>query len=180
MNACTPEIWDKTIKPLRERSGVTSIYPTKADDYLVKYFLNTITDPVLLEVRRERGVELTMENLRQHAIRRWHMGELLVKVKTGMYIPSIETDLDLDLDGTPDNIVSANLTEKAGLSVLTINYNGSNKSGTGHILSEGDHGYIMVHTKLQSGYHWSEKKYLSPIPSADVTLNPDLTQNYGW
>lgn len=179
-NACTQEVWDKTIKPLRERAGVTSIYPTKADDYLVKYFNNTITDPVILEVRRERGIELTMENLRQHDIRRWHMGDLLVKVKTGMWISEIEKDLDLDLDGTPDNIVSAALTEKAGLSVLTINYNGSNKSGTGHVLSEGDHGYIMVHTKLQAGYHWSEKKYLSPIPSSDVTLNSDLTQNYGW
>jgi len=56
------EVWDKTIKPLRERAGVKSIYPTAADPYMVEYFQNQVTDPFILEVRRERGIELTMEN----------------------------------------------------------------------------------------------------------------------
>lgn len=180
LGECTQDVWNKTLKLTRERAGVKSIYPTAADPYMVKYFLGTVTDPVILEVRRERGVELTMENLRQRDIRRWHMGELLVKAKTGIWIPSLETPMDLDGDGVMDNIVSSVLTEKPGLKVLTVNYNGSTKSGAGHILSEGDHGYIITSTKLVAGYNWTEKKYLYPIPSGSVTLNEGLSQNYGW
>ncbi len=180
LGECTQAVWDKTIKPLRERGGVKSIYPTEADPYLVNYFLNTVTDPVILEVRRERGVELTMENQRQRDIRRWHLGELLVKPKTGIWIPALETPMDLDGDGKNDNVVSSTKTEAAGLKVLTVNYNGSTKSGAGHILSEGDHGYIITSTTLCDGYKWEEKKYVYPIPLSSVTLNSNLTQNYGW
>lgn len=181
LGACNQEVWNKTIKLLRERSGVTSIYPTAADPYMVQYFLNSVTDPVILEVRRERGIELTMENIRQQDIRRWHMGELLIKQKTGMWIPAIETDLDLDGDGTPDNIVSAVLTEKPGMKVLTINVDGkTQKSGLNHRLSEGDHGYILPYQANREQYSWSEKKYLYPVPSPTVTFNENLDQNKGW
>ena len=180
LGACTQDVWNKTIKVLRERSGVKSIYPTSADPYMVKYFLGKVTDPLILEVRRERGVELCMESLRQEDCRRWHMGELLVRQKTGMYIPEIEKDLDIDGDGKVDNIVSAKLTEKNGMKVLTINLNGSKKSASGHILSEGDHGYIKCHTDYFKVYHWSEKKYLYPIPNVSVTMNENLGQNAGW
>ena len=149
---------------------------------MVKYFNGKVTDPVILEIRRERGIEFTMENLRQQDIRRWHMGELLVRVKTGMYIPALETDLDLDGDGTPDNIVSNRLVEKAAMSVLPVDLEGGNEnfSTSGNYLSDGDHGYILGYTKYQQGYQWTENKYLYPIPSADVTSNPDLVQNAGW
>lgn len=181
LGECTQEVWDKTIKPLRERAGVVSIYPTAADPYMVNYFLNSVTDPVILEVRRERGIELIQENQRQQDIRRWHMGDLLVKQKTGMWIPAIETDLDLDGDGVNDNIVSAVLTEKAGMKVLTINVDGMpNKSANNHRLSEGDHGYILPYQANREQYHWSEKKYLYPVPGASVTLNSNLDQNAGW
>ena len=177
---CNETVWNATVKLVRERAGVKSIYPTAADPYMVKYFLGEVTDPVILEIRRERGIEFTMENLRQQDIRRWHMGELLIRPKTGMWIPSIETDLDLDGDGVADNIVSAKLTEKAGLHVLTINYNGSTLSGTGHELSQGNKGYIMPYRANQKQYTWSEKKYLYPVPGPSVTMNDQLDQNAGW
>ena len=181
LGQCDQAVWDKSVKLVRERAGVKSIYPTSADPYMVKYFLGQVTDPVILEIRRERGTEFVMESQRQHDIRRWHMGELLVKPKTGMWIPAIETELDLDGDGTPDNYVSAEVTEKPGLHVLTINVDGKpQKSGTDHRLSEGDHGYILPYRANQQQYRWEEKKYLSPVPSSDITLNPDLSQNAGW
>ena len=144
------------------------------------YFLDQVSDPLILEIRRERGIELTMENIRQQDIRRWHMGELLVKQKTGMWIPAIETDLDLDGDGTVDNMVSAKVSEKTGVHVLTINYNGSSLSGMGTTLSEGNKGYILPYTANQKDYRWEEKKYLYPVPAASVTLNDKLDQNPGW
>ena len=181
LGACTQAVWDATIKLLRERAGVKSIYPTAADPYMMKYFPG-VTDPVILEVRRERGIELTMENIRQQDIRRWHMGELLVRQKTGMWIPSIETDLDLDGDGTPDNMVSQLLTEKAGIKVLHIvpkNYTPT-KDEDYHQLSEGDHGYILPYMGNRSQYKWEEKKYLYPVPASSVTMNDNLDQNAGW
>lgn len=180
LGECTKAVWDKTVALTRARSGVKSIYPTAADPYMKAYFNNTVTDPVILEIRRERGTEFPMENLRQDDIRRWHMGALLVKQKTGIYIPALEKALDLDEDGITDNFVSSKVTEKAGLRVLTVNYNGSSLSGAGHVLSEGNKGYIRVATYIQQGYTWSEKKYLYPIPAPDITLNADLGQNYGW
>ena len=182
LGQCTAAVWDQTIKPLRERSGVKSIFPTVADPYMVKYFNNTITDPIILEIRRERGVEFAMEGLRYQDDMRWHMGDLLIKTKTGMYIPAIEVDLDLDGDGKADNIVSNKLKEKSGMYVLQIDWDGGNAnfSGAGHRLSEGDHGYILGYKKLSDSYTWPEKKYVRPIPTSDVTLNPDLTQNAGW
>ena len=180
LGECTPDVWNKTIKPLRERAGVKSIYPQTADPYMVEYFLGSVTDPILLEIRRERGTELTMENMRQRDIRRWHMGELLVKAKTGIWIPALDVELDLDGDGVNDNIVSAVITEKPGLKVLTVNHNGSSKSGAGHILSEGDHGYIITNTAIVEKYRWEEKKYLMPVPASSITFNDGLSQNYGW
>ena len=173
LGACSEAVWNATIKVLRERAGVKSIYPVSADPYMVKYFNGEVTDPVILEVRRERGIELTMENIRQQDIRRWHMGELLIKQKTGMWIPAIETPLDIDGDGTPDSYFSKIVSEKAGLKVLQI-------SDNNHRLSEGDHGYILPYGINQRQYTWSEKKYLYPVPLSSVTMNDDLDQNEGW
>lgn len=167
--------WDRSVKLVRERAGVTSIYPVEADPYLVAYYQNRVTDPCILEVRRERGTEFTMENLRQDDIMRWAQGELLVKQKTGIWIPAIETPLDLDGDGVPDSFVSAEVTEKAGLKVLSIA-----NSGAAHKLSEGDHGYILVATALCAEYSWHDYKYLRPIPASALLENPNLEQNPGW
>lgn len=180
LGQCSQDVWDKSVKLVRERAGVKSIYPSKADPYLVEYFLNTVTDPVILEIRRERGTEFVMEGLRMQDVMRWHIGERLIMPKTGIWISGIEQNLDLDLDGQPDNYVSAKVMEKAGINVLAINYNGSLLSSAGHYLSEGDHGYIIAYSAFCEGYSWSEKKYLYPIPSADVTLNEGLGQNAGW
>jgi len=170
----TEAVWNKTIKLLRERAGVKSIYPTKADPYMVKYFDGKVTDKYILEVRRERGIELTMENQRQNDIRRWNMGELLVRQKTGIWIPATETELDLNRDGKAENYVSATVKEKPGFSVLDL------KAAAGHKLSEGDHGYILPNTALVAKYTWSDKKYLYPIPPRALSENKNLTQNNGW
>lgn len=176
----TEEVWNKTIKLLRERAGVKSVFPAKADPYMVKYFLDKVTDPFILEVRRERGTELCMENVRQDDDMRWHMGDLLVRQKTGMYIAEIDKELDLNNDGKMDNIVSATKKESPGLGLLQINYNGSTLSAVEHILSDGNKGYIIPFTKYYKTYKWEEKKYVRPIPNVSVTMNDKLGQNAGW
>lgn len=194
LGECTEDIWNKSVKLTRERAGIKSIYPTVADPYLVKYFLNTVTNPVILEIRRERGVEFTMENLRQYDVSRWHMGELLIKPKTGIWVcdeanqitQDKDAELDLNGDGKTDNVVSARKSEIKGMLVLPVNAegiktaSGKANSGAGHILSNGTWGYVITNTTVVEGYQWEEKKYVYPIPSSTVTLNENLTQNKGW
>jgi len=59
------------VTPARSRSGLIVLFHTSSDisfssafPYMVEYFQNQVTDPFILEVRRERGIELTMENSR--------------------------------------------------------------------------------------------------------------------
>ena len=69
-------VWNETIKPLRERAGVDGTMPATADPYMIEYFLGTVTDNALLEIRRERGCELILENVRWDDDMRWGMGKL--------------------------------------------------------------------------------------------------------
>lgn len=169
-------VWDKTIKPLRERSGVKSIFPTTADPYLVAYFQDRVTDAKILEVRRERMVEFTMENIHQDDVYRWAQGELLIKQRTGMWIPAINTALDLDGDGVNETWVSNTEKEKSGMKVLAID----SASSSGTVLSEGDHGYIKPHVNNYASYVWHDYKYLRPIPKSALLENGNLEQNPGW
>jgi len=174
LNQFNADVWNETIKLLRERAGIVSIYPTKADPFMKAYFLNKVDNPVILEIRRERGVELTMENQRQHDVRRWAMGELLIKQKTGIWIEEIEKDIDLNKDGVFESFVSKTVKEKSGRTVLDLN------AAAGHKLSEGNKGYILPNSALVKDYTWSDKKYLTPIPKSAIIANDKLVQNYGW
>ena len=170
----TSDIWDKTIKPLRERAGVTSIYPTTADPYMVEYFQNQVTDPFILEVRRERGIELTMENVRYDDIIRWHQGELFARPWKGVWISAVDTPLDLNADGTPETIVTANPKLQSTLNILMID----GASEAGHKLSRGTSGNILPSTALER--KWQDYKYVKPIPTTARQENPNLTQNPKW
>lgn len=163
--------WNRSITPLRNRAGVASIYPSVADPYLAAYYQNSISDPILLEVRRERGVELCLEmGLRWGDLMRWHLGDLLsssVNPWTGMYIPNSNVPMDLNSDGIIDFEIGT--TE----SVKSIVVNSSNANQTFSINSDNN---------LQWNYQrvWSEYKYLRPIPTEAIIRNGNLTQNYLW
>lgn len=172
-------VWDQTIAPLRSRAGVTSVIPAKADPYMEAYFLNTVTDKWILEVRRERGIELCLEmGLRWDDDMRWHMGDLLTSDNnpwTGIYIGSTSYTYDYTGLSTDDNgdpvpdfyIRPGEDTEHS----IAISNTGANQTfslnGEGNIVWE----YRRV---------WSEKKYLRPIPLTAITRNPNLEQNALW
>lgn len=170
----TENVWNKTIKPLRVRAGVKSIYPVNADPYMVEYFQGRVTDPFVLEVRRERGIELTMEGLRYNDLIRWRQGELFVRQRIGIWIPEIETPLDFNADGTPETIVTRNSKLSSTLNILQID----EASQAGHKLSEGSFGNILPNTALL--HEWHDYKYVRPIPTTAIQENPNLSQNPGW
>lgn len=168
-------IWDQTIKPLRARAGVTPIYPTSADPYMVEYFQNKVSDPFILEIRRERGIELTMEDQRWDDIMRWHQGELLARPWKGIWIEESETPLDLDGDDEDDTIVTKNANLKSELNILYID--GAKQST--HKLSHETYGNILPFC-VNSDRSWHDYKYVFPIPATALMQNPNLVQNKGW
>lgn len=165
-------IWDMTIKPLRERAGVTSIRPATPDQYMVDYFLNSVKNSDILEIRRERGIELFMENLRWDDCMRWRMGKLLARTWHGMYVPAMNVNYDLDGDGKPDVCF---VTKTPSTTIKGVQYR---IIGTDFQLTNGTSGYLISYPNLDRG--WQDKKYTHPIPTGAIKKNPNLGQNAGW
>lgn len=166
--------WDNTIKVLRTRAGITSsIMPVTADSYLQTEFFPAISDAVLLEIRRERGVELSLEALHYDDLIRWKAAKLLEKPYTGLYVPAKGQLLDLNEDGVMDvSFVDAVPSPKvAGVVYVVVN-------GTTIKLSNGNSGNLLWLTNTPKAFE--DKKYYYPIPLAQTLLNPKLTQNTGW
>jgi hypothetical protein len=64
LGTLTDEDWQKTIGALRARAGITggiSTRPSTIDTYFQSYYFPEISDPVLLEIRRERAIELSLD-----------------------------------------------------------------------------------------------------------------------
>ena len=163
--------WDRTIAAIRNRAGVQAVYPVSADPYLVNYYKNTVTDPVLLEIRRERAIELCLENgLRWDDLMRWHMGSLLTSGENpwiGIYVPDVTEKYDFNADGTIDFQIGT--TESPN----TIKLNPAATTQTFSRNADGN--LVWNYPRL-----WEEKKYLRPIPLEAITRNPNLEQNNLW
>lgn len=166
-------IWNQTIAVLRNRAGIPSLPPVDADPYLQEVYFPGITDKYLLEIRRERGIELCYEGLRYDDLLRWKKGDLLEMSWKGIYVPGLDVPMDLDGNGTPDVsfVTEAPSTGTQGVFYFVID----NKSSR---LSEGDSGNILW--REDETRIFDEKKYLHPISEDDIILNPNLTQNPGW
>ena len=181
LGAMTPGYWTETIGALRARAGITgstlTTLPAEADPYLVEYYKGKFTDPVLLEVLRERAVELVFEGLRPDDLRRWHIGELFAdSPMNGMYVPALG-EYDLNGDGTMDVLFYQG--EKPGSSNPAIAFvDVSPSTAAGRLqLSNGTSGEVLFNPGVRE---WLDKKYLYPIPETDIIRNPALGQNPGW
>ncbi|MBN9384608.1 MAG: RagB/SusD family nutrient uptake outer membrane protein [Chitinophagaceae bacterium] len=171
-----PDDWAKTIGALRQRAGITAwnTLPTVVDPYMKTNYFNDVDDPVLMEIRRERGIELALEGFRFADLTRWKHGELTTKVWTGMYVPAINQLLDLDQDGNPDVYFYQGTTAPGNLKGVTY----ISVSGASQKLEHGTYGEIHWLEDLTP--QWDNKFYLYPIPYNDLQLNPNLGQNPGW
>lgn len=175
LGECDETVWNATVKPLRERAGVEGKIPATYDPYVAAYFKNQTTDKWVLEVRRERGVELAFEGVRYDDIMRWKQGDLIENVWQGIYIPQKGEAYDLNGDGVKD-VAVVDKEPPAGEKIKGVQYVVIGKTNR---LSEGDHGYIEF--GFNQGRKWDDKKYLRPIPLTATQINPALLpQNPGW
>jgi hypothetical protein len=181
LGTLTDADWAMTIGALRERAGITgglTTKPTVVDPYLQETYFPDITDPVILEIRRDRGIELAMEGFRFYDLMRWKRGELLEMEWNGMYVPAIDTPLDLNQDGTPDvvyYITPPATTPPYPAIPVSETYGGQPNP---YKLREGDHGEIIWLHNIKR--KWEDKNYYYPIPETHILTNPNLTQNPGW
>ncbi|OFX82214.1 MAG: carbohydrate-binding protein SusD [Bacteroidetes bacterium GWC1_47_7] len=166
-------IWNQTIAILRRRAGVNALPPVEADPYMQAVYFPAISDKYLLEIRRERGIELCYEGLRYDDLLRWKRGDLLEMSWKGIYVPGLDIPMDLDGNGTPDVsfVLKSPQTATPGVFYFVID----NKASR---LSEGVKGNILW--REDETRVFDEKKYLYPISENDIILNPALTQNPGW
>jgi hypothetical protein len=171
--------WAKTVGALRARSGITgglANLPTRVDPYLQSTYFPDISNPVILEVRRERGIELVLEGQRFADLVRWKHGELLAMPWLGFYVPKANQLMDLNEDGIPDVYFYTGTAPTGQVAGVTyINVSGGTQQRS---LQLADHGQLtwLLNTKRA----WSDNMYLNPIATADLTVNPNLRQNPGW
>lgn len=173
---------DKSIKLLRDRVGMPNIDLAVAnaspDPYLMAEDAGypNVTGAnagVILEIRRERTVELFDENFRFYDLIRWKNGQAITHKFLGMYFPAPGA-YDLDGNGTLDVCFYTD-SAPSGLPANVVKF----KIGERIFFTEGDHGYVDVTPNLPGV--WNENlDYFYPIPTDELTLNPNLVQNPGW
>ena len=176
LNQMTPQLWSETVGALRERAGITgstlTTLPTVADPYMIEFYNNKWTDPVMLEVLRERCVELVQEGVRSDDLIRWRLGELFEAVHNGMYIPALG-GYDFNNDGVIDVYFAQSQAQVSPGVDATFFFILNDDP---RWLTDGTSGEIIWNVDRE----WLDKKYLYPIPEAALLRNPALGQNPGW
>jgi len=183
LGTLTDADWAITIGVLRARGGITgglTTKPTVVDPYLQSVYFPGITDPVILEVRRERGIELCLEGFRFADILRWKRGELMNLEWNGFYVPALVTPMDLNEDGIMDVAFFQGTKPSpaiAGVTYVDVSPLVSGKSNS-ELLKNGTFGELTWMNNISR--KWEDKMYYYPIPATDLITNPNLGQNPGW
>ncbi len=183
LGTLTQDDLEKSINDLRMRVGMPPLSLTEAnanpDSYLTseEYGFTNVSGAnqgVILEIRRERAIELMQEGFRYDDLVRWKAGVCVDQPIMGMYFTGAGS-YDFNGDGAVD-IVLYNVGEAKpevdGAQIYEI--------GTDLTLSEGDHGYLDYHANIKRMGFNEERDYLYPIPINERSLNHNLTQNPGW
>ncbi len=183
LGTLTDEEWASTIGALRARAGITgglTTKPTVVDTYLQSVYFPDITDPVILEVRRERGIELCLEGFRFPDILRWKRGELMKMEWNGFYVPELVTPMDLNEDGILDVAFYQGTKPSpavSGVTYVDVSAQVGGKDNSQRLKND-TYGELTWMNNLTR--NWEDKHYYYPIPETDRLLNPNLGQNPGW
>lgn len=161
LNTCTQAVLDNTINKLRDRVEMAHLTTTPAADSKPINYGYSLSN-LIYEIRRERRIELIAEGHRLDDLKRWNAMKLLENPKT-MFGLKITPTIIKEYEGA-------------------VSFGG--ESGRPVIEYEGDtYLYQYVSKSLNDeGRKWSanDRRWLYPLPTNELTLNPNLTQNPGW
>ena len=173
-----------TIDVIRARVGMPAMktVPVTEDPLMKEYYPNATGSQLaaILEIRRERTVELCFEGFRQWDLLRWKEGKWLTPKSTsgfqGIYLPGLG-EFDLDNDGKIDLCVyqgTKPATTAPASNVIEVG------AASNYTLTEGTKGNLTYYAT--ENYVWDEgKDYLWPIPEDQRQItNGALSQNPGW
>lgn len=181
----TQAVMDATINELRERAGMPHLTMAVPPDPVQAARYPQVTNPVLLEIRRERRVEMALEGRRLDDVNRWGAGKLLEKEPVGMYFPGLgrydltgdEVD-DIVLLNESDAIPDPKETNSLGQELIYYKVGSVGNISAGVYLTNGTSGNIVA--TPERGMFTEPKHYYRPIPASEVQLNPNLEQVFGW
>ncbi|WET68685.1 RagB/SusD family nutrient uptake outer membrane protein [Sphingobacterium sp.] len=178
---------DRSINLLRRRAGMPDmVVSVGIDPVMAARYSNVESNQrnLVLEIRRERRVELAFEGFRFTDLMRWDVGELLKNKREGIYFSGLGQH-DMTGDGIPDIVLLASsssipaVKEKNSLGRELQYYRvGRFGQDVGVFLSEGNNG--TVETIENTGTFEVPKFYYRPIPQGEILLNDNLKQIFGW
>lgn len=178
---------DLSINLLRHRAGMPSLALSPPIDPVQAAKFPNISSAQraeILEIRRERRVELAFEGFRHDDLMRWEAGKLLENEPQGIYFSRLGQH-DLNGDGVPDIVLLSasqsipNERENNSLGVPLIYYRvGTFGQNVSVFLGGAASGNIQV--TEDAGSFVAPKYYYRPIPQAQAALNPNLSQLFGW
>ncbi len=155
LGTCTQAVLDNTVNKLRKRAGMPSLLLSEipadpAMDARYANYCGYTPSPLLREIRRERRVELVMENSRWDDLVRWKAGKFLTApqavrgLKFNQYqYPGVVVNRDVFLDN------------EGYLSPYKVSL------PSGRTFQE-------------------PKQYYFPIPIEELVINKNLSQSPGW
>ena len=198
LGTLTQEDLKISIKKIRDRVGMPNIDMDAAnanpDPYLcaLESGYQNVTGPnkgVILEIRRERTIELLLEGFRYYDIIRWKEGKVFEQPYKGMYFPGLTQgsgDNRYDVfdmnDGTVGDTEKVDICIYTGKKPSVKNIRKFYKLGDEFVLTDGDKGNITCHDIEKEPRQWREDRdYLYPIPTQERLLsNGTLSQNPNW
>lgn len=187
LGTITDDDLNLTINDLRDRAGFDfAKYPQARltlanvpdDPYMAEIYnkhVGYVPSKIIREIRRERRVELMIENMRREDLIRWKAGGLYTVPQRGMKITDDKLKLySKTTSGAPyPEAIGHNY--KVWVQEALLNSN---------VYRDADQFIIPypISKRITDGtLKWNDRHYLQPIPSQEIVLNPNLApQNPGW
>ena len=191
---------DKSVNLLRSRVGMPKLKSdVKLDDYMARcypnYTMSTGNKALVLEVRRERIIELIFEGFHRYDVLRWKEGaqqkndqyDLCGSSVSGYYGVYVPGPGLYDMDGDGVNDFEIYITNKtSGSEIPAAN---AKKLSDLNLVDPAEptnlnptKGYMTAYRNDPACASWDENRdYLYPVPQPQIDLtNGALTQNPGW
>ena len=171
---------DKTINLLRDRvdmapmvvSEITADFDPMRDKGTAAWTqgydekTNYEVDPVLWEIRRERMVELMGQGFSFYDVKRWHKAPWYVnRQPCGLWLPAKKVPY-----GT--GVYTGQFVDYKEINSKGYAPAQNNSVGGGWMFTQAG--------PLAMGKGWLDTYYLEMVPTYEITMNPNLTQNPGY